>query len=81
MDEVPEFKEFHLLREPEAEEHTLYASHAIWASRDDFLAWTKSEAVRKAHAGAARKDLSSSRIYLGSPRFEGFESILEQTKV
>ena len=81
LDEVPGFKEFHLLRGPEAEDHTLYASHAIWESRDDFEAWTKSEAFRKAHAGAARKDRSGSSIYLGSPRFEGFEAILEQTKV
>ena len=81
LDEVPGFKEFHLLRGPEAEDHTLYASHTIWESRDDFEAWTKSEAFRKAHAGATRKDRSGSSIYLGSPRFEGFEAILEQTKV
>ena len=76
LDEVPGFKEFHLLRGPEAEDHTLYASHTIWESRDDFEAWTKSEAFRKAHAGTARIDRSGSSIYLGSPRVEGFEAIL-----
>ena len=81
LDEVPGFKEFYLLRGPEAEDHTLYASHTIWESRDDFEAWTKSEAFRKAHAGTARKDRSGSSIYLGSPRCEWFEAILEQTKV
>ena len=81
LDEVPGFKEFHLLRGPESEDHTLYASHTIWESRGNFEAWTKSEAFRKAHAGAAKKDRSASSIYLGPPRFEGFESILEQTKV
>ena len=38
LDEVPGFKEFHPLRGPEAEDHTLYASHTIWESRDDFEA-------------------------------------------
>jgi len=26
----PEFVEFHLLKGPEAEDHTLYASHTVW---------------------------------------------------
>ena len=73
LDEVPGFKEFHLLRGPEAEDHTLYASHTIWESRDDFEAWTKSEAFRKAHANAG--DPSKKSIYLGHPKFEGFEAV------
>ena len=73
LDEVPGFKEFHLLRGPEAEDHTLYASHSVWEDEDAFIGWTKSEAFRKAHAnaGGAKKD-----IYLGPPQFEGFTSIL-----
>ncbi|MFA7588500.1 MAG: antibiotic biosynthesis monooxygenase, partial [Novosphingobium sp.] len=46
LNEVPGFVEFHLLRGPEAEDHTLFASHTIWQSKDDFEAWTKSEAFR-----------------------------------
>jgi heme-degrading monooxygenase HmoA len=34
---VPGFVKFHLLRGPEAEDHTLYASHTIWKSRDSLL--------------------------------------------
>ena len=30
LDKVPGFVEFHLLRGPEAEDHTLYASHTVW---------------------------------------------------
>jgi heme-degrading monooxygenase HmoA len=34
--EVPGFIAFHLLRGPEREDHTLYTSHAVRRSRDDF---------------------------------------------
>ncbi|MEM7210900.1 MAG: antibiotic biosynthesis monooxygenase, partial [Pseudomonadota bacterium] len=36
LGEMKGFVDFHLLRGPEAEEHTLYASHTIWATREDF---------------------------------------------
>lgn len=68
---VPGFVEFHLLRGPEAEDHTLFASHTVWRSRSDFEEWTRSEAFRKAHAGAG----GNKPLYLGHPRFEGFEVI------
>jgi len=69
---VPGFIEFHLLRGTKKEDHTLFASHTIWASRADFEAWTKSESFRKAHTnvGHIRKD-----IYLGPPQFEDFETV------
>ncbi len=75
--EVPGFVAFHLLRGPEAEDHTLYASHTVWASARHFEDWTKSEAFRKAHAGAggAKKD-----IYQGPPQFEGFEAVQAITR-
>jgi heme-degrading monooxygenase HmoA len=71
LDQVPGFVEFHLLRGPKTEEHTLYSSHTVWASRRHFEDWTRSEAFRKAHrdAGEARD------VYLGHPNFEGFEVI------
>ena len=72
LDEVPGFKEFHLLRGPEAEEHTLYASHTIWESRDDFEAWTKSEAFRKAHAGARMPE----GVLLGHPQVRTYQSVI-----
>ena len=69
--EVEGFVEFHLLRGPEAEDHTLYSSHAVWTSRAAFQAWTHSEAFKAAHrnAGAHR------HIYLEGPQFEGFEVV------
>src|SRR5258708_4516956 len=61
----------HLLKGPEAEDHTLYASHTIWQSKAAFEAWTKSEAFRAAHARAGNE--STGPLYLEHPKFEGFE--------
>ncbi|MCG8595687.1 MAG: antibiotic biosynthesis monooxygenase [Kiloniellales bacterium] len=71
LKEVPGFMTFHLLRGPQAEDHTLYASHTTWASRSHFEDWTKSEAFRRAHSQAGE----TRDIYLGHPNFEGFEAI------
>ena len=68
---VPGFVEFHLLKGAEAEDHTLYASHSVWASRAAFEEWTRSEAFRKAHAGAG----GGKPLYLGGPHLELFDSI------
>jgi len=76
LNEVPGFQEFHLLRGPEAEDHVLYASHAVWDSREHFEAWTKSDAFRKAHARAG----SSPDIYMGPPQLELFDVVLHQTR-
>lgn len=71
--EVPGFVSFNLLRGPEREGHRLYASHSLWASREAFEAWTRSEAFRLAHKDAgARRD-----IYAGPPQFEGFDVLQE----
>jgi heme-degrading monooxygenase HmoA len=69
---VPGFKEFHLLRGPGGEDHTLFASHSVWESPAAFEDWTRSEAFRQAHAGAG----ASKGVYLGHPQFEGFEAVL-----
>ncbi|RMG16513.1 MAG: antibiotic biosynthesis monooxygenase [Deltaproteobacteria bacterium] len=73
LDEVPGFRHFLLLRGPEAEDHVLYASHTTWESRQAFVAWTESEAFRKAHGGAR----TPPGVVLGPPHFEGFEVVLE----
>jgi heme-degrading monooxygenase HmoA len=77
LDEVPGFLAFHLLRGPEREDHVLYSSHTMFASEADFIAWTKSEQFRAAHAGAA----PSKPLTLGHPELECFEVIqsLEKT--
>ncbi|MBK7948558.1 MAG: antibiotic biosynthesis monooxygenase [Deltaproteobacteria bacterium] len=72
LEGVPGFREFHLLKGPQDEEATLYASHSVWGSRQDFEAWTESESFRKAHAQAR----APQGTYLGHPQFEGFEVLL-----
>lgn len=72
LDEVPGFREFHLLRGPSDEESTLFSSHTVWESRADFEAWTESESFRKTHARARAPE----GTYLGHPVFEGFEVVL-----
>ena len=72
--EVPGFKNFKLLRGPQGEEHTLFASHTIWESHEAFVTWTKSEAFRAAHANAG----DNRSMYLGHPQFEGFEVVIDQ---
>ncbi len=72
LEGVPGFREFHLLRGPTDEEATLFASHSVWDSRQEFEAWTESEAFRKAH-GQAR---APEGTYLSHPTFEGFEIVL-----
>lgn len=71
LNTVPGFKEFHLLKGPEEEDHTLYASHTVWASKAHFEDWTKSDAFRKAHQDAGTRK----NLYLGHPNFEGFEVV------
>jgi heme-degrading monooxygenase HmoA len=73
LDEVPGFKEFHLMQGPTTDEYTLFASHTMWESEAAFEAWTRSEAFRKAHAnaGATARDL-----YLGPPQLEFFNAVI-----
>ena len=73
LNEMKGFEQFHLLRGAfnEAENYTLFASHTVWASKDDFVAWTKSENFRDAHKNAG----AGKSIYLGHPQFEGFSAV------
>ena len=69
LNRVPGFVEFHLLKGPEHEDHTLYSSHTLWQSKAAFEAWTKSDAFRQAHSRAG----DNKPLYLEHPQFEGFE--------
>lgn len=70
---MPGFVSFKLLRGPSNDEHTLFASHTIWASKDAFEAWTRSQAFRDAHRNAG----DHRGLYLGHPQFEGFDVLQE----
>ncbi len=71
LPEVKGFVAFHLMKGPERGDHTLYASHTLWRSREEFEAWTRSEAFRAAHKGAGQH----ADIYMGPPELELFESV------
>jgi len=73
LSEMAGFRSFHLLRGPanEDEKYTLFASHTIWESKEDFVAWTKSENFRAAHRNAG----GSKPLYVGHPQFEGFSVV------
>ena len=72
LNDVPGFKKFHLVKGEANDEYTLYASHSIWNSKNDFINWTKSEAFRLAHKNSGQHK----GLYLGHPNFEGFEEAL-----
>ena len=75
LKDVPGFVAFHLLKGPERDDHVLYASHSLWRSEDAFVAWTRSDAFRKAHGGTG----ANKPLYLGHPEFEGFNVLQEMT--
>jgi heme-degrading monooxygenase HmoA len=88
---VDGFVAFHLLKGPSSDDHTLYATHTVWESREAFEAWTKSDAFRAAHAqaGAAQRDhlqtgsekaagqAQPTGLYAGAPKLETFEDVQE----
>lgn len=76
LNTVPGYLEFHLLRGPAHDDHTLYASHTVWESFEAFQAWTKSEQFRQAHARAG----STKPLYLGGPQFEGFQAVIMENR-
>ena len=47
----------------------------VWASEADFLAWTRSDSFRAAHAQAGRKPADAKPLYIGGPSFEGYAAI------
>jgi heme-degrading monooxygenase HmoA len=71
LSDVPGFRAFVLLKGPEHDDHTLYASHTHWVDRSAFEAWTHSDAFRQAHKNAG----DSRGLYLGHPEFEGFAAV------
>lgn len=75
LKESPGYIEFHMLRGPEREDHILYSSHTVWASKAQFEDWTRSEQFRAAHRNAG----DNKRRTLGHPEFEGFEVIQTMT--
>ena len=77
LQEVPGFVEFSLLRNGEQAEDkaTEYISHSTWASREDFEAWTQSEAFTRGHAQG-----SVQGVLAGHPVVSLYDTVLHQAK-
>ena len=71
LKDVDGFVEFQMLKGPEADGVTLYASHIAWADEAGFRGWTRSDAFRAAHANAGQ----TLKLHEGHPVFEGFSTI------
>ncbi|MGR8934853.1 MAG: antibiotic biosynthesis monooxygenase family protein [Gammaproteobacteria bacterium] len=71
LSETPGFIAFHLLRNESGENTTLFISHSQWQSEQAFIAWTESEAFKKAH----RQAKMPPGVLAGPPHFEGFNSV------
>ncbi|MCL6708158.1 antibiotic biosynthesis monooxygenase [Pseudomonas sp. R2.Fl] len=72
--EMPGYVEFHMLKGPKAEDHTLYASHTVWETKEAFDNWLKSDQFRAAHSRTSENKVE----YLAGPHFEGFEVIIHE---
>ena len=72
LEGVKGFRKFNLIKGSSNDGYTLYASHSVWESKNDFENWKNSEAFRAAHNSGGKHQ----EIYLGHPKFEGFEVVL-----
>ena len=72
LDKVKGYKEFNLVKGVKEDSFTLYASHTVWNTKDDFVNWTQSDAFRLAHKGAGKHG----DMYIGHPMFEGFDVVI-----
>ena len=70
LQEFDGFVHFALLK---GDEQGDYISHTIWRSRADFIAWTQSEAFRKAHGGRMPEG-----VIAGHPRARFYDSVLAE---
>lgn len=73
LHEVPGFESFFLLRGDESEGAVHYATCAVWASKEAFEAWTKSENFAQAHGGAPLPK----GMVLGHPVLQRFDVLLQ----
>ena len=71
LSETPGFQQFALLK---GDEPADYISHSVWASREAFIAWTQSDAFRKAHG-----ERMPEGILVGHPRARFYDAVLLET--
>lgn len=77
LPEMDGFVSFRLLRGPDRPDHTLFASHTLWTSKEHFDGWVRSQAFQDSHRGDGRMG----GLVLGHPEFEGFDIVQELVNV
>jgi heme-degrading monooxygenase HmoA len=73
LDQLNGFVSFQLLRGAPKEDHVLFSSYTLWASKQDFEAWTKSPQFAASHKRASSSDRPP--MTMGHPEFEGFDVV------
>lgn len=74
LDSVQGFRNLFLLRGDGVDDYTPYISQFIWNSKNDFDAWTQSEAFVKAHTQFG----DTSSLFTGKPEFAGYTMVLQE---
>lgn len=70
---MPGLKEFRFFRlDAQKEGYVLFSSYALWETKEDFLAWTKSEHFRKSHASGPE----NREMYVERPQLECFDVLI-----
>jgi heme-degrading monooxygenase HmoA len=76
LNEVPGFLAFSLLRDSSTNGGvTEYISHSTWQTRQDFEAWTQSDAFNRGHSQG-----SVAGVLAGPPQVSLYEVVLHQEK-
>ena len=68
------YRGLYLFRGASEEDHTLYISHFIWNSKEDFDVWTESDEFIKAHIQFG--DIGA--LFISKPIFEGLKVVLQE---
>ena len=66
--------QFKLLKGSTKDGKTLYSSHVLWRSEQDFINWVESPEFRESHS----KKRMPEGVLSGPPHFEGFVVILSE---
>ncbi len=74
LNEMKGYRGLFLLRGETNETYSLYVSHFIWNSKEDFDVWTNSEDFVKAHTQFG--DLNA--LFINQPVFEGLTVVLQE---
>jgi heme-degrading monooxygenase HmoA len=74
LDAMPGYRGLFLMRGATEKNYTRYLSQFLWNTRDDFEAWTQSEAFIKAHLQFG----DTTVLFIEKPQFEGLTIVRQE---